>query len=249
VESLRSDSRSDALRVASYNVHRCVGTDGRLDVDRVARVIMEVDADVTGLQEIDCGYHIAPGIDQIEHLQRVTGLTAIAGPTLIRDECSYGNLLFTRHSVVTVRHVNLSIWRHERRGAIDVDLQVGAAVVRVIVTHFGLTPWERRWQTAALLELLNSDQRPVTILCGDFNEWVPMWSTVRQLDAHFGRSQALRTFPARRPLLALDRIWIRPVSSLTAMWIHRSPLARVASDHLPICAALDPCAAGAPGGS
>lgn len=226
------------LRLASYNVHSCVGTDGRRDVGRVAQVMGEIDADVIGLQEVDCGYRYAHEIDQLDELRATTGMIAIGGPTMTREAYTFGNALFTRLPVLSVRHVDLSIKRFEPRAALDVDLDVAGVVMRVMVTHFGLMPWERRWQAATLLQALRGDEQDLTVLCGDFNEWTPMWKTVRQLDAYFGPALALRTFPSRRPMLALDRIWLRPRDTLAGMWVHQSPVARVASDHLPICADL-----------
>jgi endonuclease/exonuclease/phosphatase family metal-dependent hydrolase len=228
------------FRIASYNVHRCVGTDRRRDVERVAAVIGEIDADVIGLQEIDCGYFHSHPIDQMEQLQQATGMKCVMGPTQKRDAYVYGNALFTRRSILAVRHADLSVRRREPRAALDVDVEIDGRLVRVIVTHFGLSPRERRQQTSTLLETLSDQQRDLTVLCGDFNEWTPPWPTVRELDAYFGPSRPLRSFPARRPLLALDRIWIRPATALAALWIHRSQLARVASDHLPICADIFP---------
>lgn len=198
----------------------------------------EIDADIIGLQEIDCGYHYPQELDQMEELRSATGMSAIAGPTLTRETCTYGNALFTRLPIVSVRHIDLSAKRREPRAALDVDLDIDGRIVRVVATHFGLSPWERRWQTSTLVEALHGNAQQLTVLCGDFNEWARILPTVRQLNAHFGRSRSLRTFPARRPVLALDRIWVRPADALATMWVHRSALSRVASDHLPICANL-----------
>jgi endonuclease/exonuclease/phosphatase family metal-dependent hydrolase len=227
------------LRVASYNIHRCRGADGRCDPDRTAAVLLELDADVIGVQEVDSRYHILPGMDQVEHLARATNLFGVPGPTLTLGDSSYGNAMFTRRPVLAVRRLDLSVSRREPRGALDVDLDIDGTVVRVIVTHFGLGPWERRVQTATLLALLDRDAQPLTILCGDFNEWVPRWPTVLQLDARLGRSRPVPTFPARWPLLPLDRIWVAPKEAIDAVWVHRSALARLASDHLPLCAKID----------
>jgi endonuclease/exonuclease/phosphatase family metal-dependent hydrolase len=225
------------LRIASYNVHRCVGVDGKRDVARVAAVIREIDPDVIGLQEIECGYHDQRGRDQVDELQEFTNLTGISGPTVVRRACIFGNALFTRRPVVAVRHADLSRKRREPRAALDVDLELGASsVARMIVTHFGLSPWERRSQTSTLLAALRDNERDLTILCGDFNEWIRRWPTVRELDTFFGPSKPLTSFPSRRPFLALDRIWVRPAAALTKLWIHRTPLSSAASDHLPICA-------------
>ena len=165
-------------------------------------------------------------------------MTGITGPTLRRDACTYGNALFTRLPVAAVRHIDLSTKRRETRAALDIDLQVDGRTLRTIVTHFGLSPWERRWQAATLVAALDEHAQALTIVCGDFNEWTRMWPSVRELDARFGPAATLRTFPARRPVLALDRIWVGPRAALASVWVHRSAHARVASDHLPIGADL-----------
>src|SRR5262245_49088148 len=106
-----------AIRVSSYNVHRCVGLDGQRDVGRIARVIGEIEPDVIGLQEIDCGYHYRHHRDQLEELQDASGMTSISGPTRVRDTCTYGNALLTRARVLAVRHADLSFGRREPRAA------------------------------------------------------------------------------------------------------------------------------------
>ena len=75
---------------------------------------------------------------------------------------------------------------------------------------------------------------------GDFNEWRPRAKTIADLDAALGSAPLVRSFPARFPLLTLDRIWVRPRRALIDVRAQRSPLARVASDHLPVLARLDP---------
>ena len=77
-----------------------------------------------------------------------------------------------------------------------------------------------------------------TVLAGDVNEWYLWGRPLRWLHAHFGVTPALPTFPSRRPLLALDRVWTEPAAMLAFLSVHRSPLARIASDHLPLVARL-----------
>ena len=75
---------------------------------------------------------------------------------------------------------------------------------------------------------------------GDFNEWrVGRRSALQGLAPKFGPLQAaIRSFPARFPLLALDRIVAYPADLIASVELHDSPLARVASDHLPIKASV-----------
>jgi endonuclease/exonuclease/phosphatase family metal-dependent hydrolase len=223
-----------AVRIATYNVHRCVGADGLYDADRVAAVIRELDVDAVGLQEVDARYHLQNDLDQIEHLQRLTGMTAVPGATLVNHRGYYGNALLTRHPVLAVRHYDLSLEGRERRGALDVELDCEGSVVRVIVTHFGLLARERREQVQAILRLVDLGRPAPLAIVGDFNEWSFINRTVRVLDGRLGRSVAVRSFPTRWPLFALDRLWVQPRGALEAVWAHMSPQALLASDHLPV---------------
>jgi endonuclease/exonuclease/phosphatase family metal-dependent hydrolase len=138
-----------------------------------------------------------------------------------------------------VRHHDWSWPGHEPRAALDVDLEVGGETVRVIVTHLGLKPYERRFQVRKILSLVK--QMPLTarvLVLGDINEWLPLGRPLRWLNELLGHSPAERSFPARWPLFALDRVWVRPRHALLAFGAHRSPLAAVASDHLPVKAII-----------
>jgi endonuclease/exonuclease/phosphatase family metal-dependent hydrolase len=220
--------------VATYNIHRCVGADGRRDADRVAAVIRELDADVVALQEVDARYHIEDGDDQAEYLATATGMEAVYGPALIRHQGSCGNAVLTRWPVKGVRRVEIGVPGREPRALLDTDIEVAGLPVRVLVTHFGLRHAERRLQTEMLVHAVGHHGDGCTILLGDFNEWTPVGHTLRRLNAVFGRSPAVRSFPAPMPALALDRIWVHPPNALVEVCAHRSRLARWASDHLPV---------------
>ena len=226
------------LRLASYNVHRCVGSDGAHHPDRVAEVLREIDADIVGLQEVDSGFEPRFGVDQLDRLATRMGMEAIEGPTLLGANGNYGNALLTRLPVRSVRRLDLSFRRRERRGALDVDVTTPAGTVRTVVTHFGLHRRERAVQAVRLARHLVAEPRPVTVLLGDFNEWRPLAGALRSLEDLLGRAPRLRSFPARWPLLALDRIWVSPAAALESIHTHPSALACVASDHLPVVANL-----------
>jgi endonuclease/exonuclease/phosphatase family metal-dependent hydrolase len=224
------------IKIASYNIHGGLGRDGHVVPKRIVRVLAEVDADVVALQEVEAR---ATGFDMLAYLSNETGMEAIAGPTLLRETGDYGNGLLTRHRVVTTHRLDVSIAKCEPRGALDVEFDCGGWPLRVLATHLGLRPGERREQTRMLLRALE-DQRPVaTVLMGDLNEWYLWGRTLRWLHAHFEQTPSPATFPTRFPLLALDRIWVKPRRLLRRLATHRTPLSQIASDHLPVIAELD----------
>ncbi|HEY6821369.1 MAG TPA: endonuclease/exonuclease/phosphatase family protein [Burkholderiales bacterium] len=227
--SLETQLGPECLRIASYNLHGCVGSDGRRDDERIARVIGELCCDTIGLQEVH-------GLDA---LARATGLQAIAGPQYVWHGRHLGNAILTRRPVLAVRQHDYSWPGGEPRTALDVDLDVGGAPVRVIVTHLGLKPAERRSQVRELLRLVrHTPLRERVLVLGDINEWMPLGRPLRWLHGLFGHSPAERSFPSRFPLFALDRVWVRPRQALLALAAHRSRLAVEASDHLPVKALI-----------
>jgi endonuclease/exonuclease/phosphatase family metal-dependent hydrolase len=223
--------------VATYNVHRCIGTDGRHQPARVASVLEEVGADVVGLQEVCTRSGDPSDVDQLAALAEATGLHATAGPTLFLKRGHCGNALLSRWPIRAVRQIDLTISRREPRGAIDAQLDV-AGGLRVVVTHLGLRPGERSRQVVRLLEALEvgEDGAP-TVILADANEWRPL-ATLRRRLRHFG-FRSLPTFPSALPLLALDLVLVRPAVALREVSVHRTALARRASDHLPLRAVLD----------
>jgi endonuclease/exonuclease/phosphatase family metal-dependent hydrolase len=228
--------------VATYNVHRCIGTDGRHDPDRVAAVIRELDADVVGLQEVDAKPHVEAGLDQVEYLAEATGLAGIAGPTLTRHYGQYGNALLTRLPIRGVTLIDLSVGRREPRGAIDAEVDVAGLRCRLLVTHLGLRRTERNQQLAHLVSAAPRWPGPaLTVLLGDLNDWHGLWGVRSRLPLGF-TCAAPRSFPARRPLFRLDAIAVNPGFALHTVWAHATPLACLASDHRPVCAELRPMA-------
>ena len=104
----------------------------------------------------------------------------------------------------------------------DADLEVAGETLRVIVTHLGLPPAERRYQVKKLLSLVRyTPLHERVVVLGDINEWLPLGRPLRWIHALLGRSPAERSFPSRWPLFALDRVWVRQ-----------------ASDHLPVKAVI-----------
>lgn len=227
-------SRS-VLRIATYNIHGCVGSDRRYAPDRVAAVLNELDAAVIGLQEVDTRRSHHESLHQLDYIQKATGLTAVAGPNIRSARGDYGNALLSRWPVAAVRRHDLSWSRREPRGALDADLETPAGLLRVIVTHLGLSWRERRQQVRGLLQAVAPLADRPTLLMGDFNDWLPRGGLqFSRLERFFPAGFGGRSYPAPFPLLALDRIYAHPAPLQATACVHATALARRASDHLPV---------------
>lgn len=132
----------------------------------------------------------------------------------------------------------MTVAHHEPRGAIDVVLDAGRQQLRVMATHLGLRPYERRWQMRRLLGRLEAGPCMATVFMGDLNEWFLWGRPLRWLHAWFGATPAPATFPSALPMFALDRIWVRPRGLMARVFVPAGPYVRDASDHLPLVAQL-----------
>ncbi len=224
------------LTIATYNIHGAVGSDGHYAPERIAAVLREIKADIIALQEVPLGGGSLHNV--LDLLQDATGLDAAASATCMIGGRSYGNAILSRYPIESTRAIDLSFGSREPRGALDADIRCHGNPLRIIATHLGLRPAERRDQIRKLLQVFDTDEMPV-ILLGDVNEWFVWGRPLRWLVSHFQAVPAPRTFPARLPVFALDRIWIRPRHRLVSVKAHASPLARMASDHLPLVAHID----------
>lgn len=222
------------LTVVSYNIHRGRGLDRKVDMDRIVEVLRETEPDIVGLQEV---YGVQAG-----RVGRELGMEVVMGSTRSGASGHYGNAVLTRLAVKDSQRFDLSSAGREPRGGLRVDLEAGRTVLHLFNVHFGLAFAERREQVERLLRLevlCAPGLRGPRILMGDFNEWLP-GPVTRRLGREFGlrRGRARRTHPAPFPLFPLDRIfWDRALLG-EALNVHRSRLARVASDHLPVVARL-----------
>lgn len=235
-EAITPDLNPWPVTIATYNIHGAVGADRRFSPERVAGVLNEISADIIALQEVPLGGTDWP--DVLKTLQQATGFTAVEGPTKNGPKRRYGNAVLSRYPILATRNIDLSFGSREPRGALDADIDCHGHPLRVIATHLGLRPAERRAQIRTLLQAFDTDRMPV-ILLGDVNEWFAWGRTLRWLESHFEAVPAPATFPSRLPVFALDRIWISPRHRLVHVEVHATPLARVASDHLPLIAHID----------
>jgi endonuclease/exonuclease/phosphatase family metal-dependent hydrolase len=228
------------LTVASYNIHRGVGLDRRRDLDRIAAVIAEIGPDVIALQEVIRDAGSVHG-DQAAYLADRLGMTLVMGATRPHGAGTYGNAVLSRLPVLGWATCDLSWRAREPRGCLRVDLAANGRTVHVFNCHLGLALRERREQLELLAAFIRASERleGPRVLMGDFNEWHrgPITRGLR-LEFSSPMRRMRRTHPAVFPLFRLDRIYWDVELEGEAFHAHRSRLARVASDHLPVVVRL-----------
>jgi endonuclease/exonuclease/phosphatase family metal-dependent hydrolase len=239
-------AEAPSLRVLTYNVHGCRGTDGKIDPARIAAVIERCDADIVGLQEVDVARARSGGMDQAEAIAAHLRMSHHFHPALHLAEERYGDAILTR---LPARHIKSAVLPStgEPRGAIWMSVEFDGAEINVINTHLGLRRSQRIAQINTLLGPTwigksESQPRPL-ILMGDFNA-VPSSTAYRTLRRTFcdvqridGR-RARATFPSRLPIFRLDHIFIDDALSVVDAEVPTTPIIRTASDHLPLVATL-----------
>ena len=226
------------IRVASYNIHKGVGLDRKRDPERIMTVLREIDADVIALQEAD---------------RRIGQRAAVLPRTLIDDMPWqvvpvarrprsigwHGNALLVRRGWRVVGSAALDLPMLAPRGAASLDCEADGRLFRLIGTHLDLSGLRRRDQVRSLLEHVEDASRDCpTIIAGDFNQWGRLTGAMREFDGGWQVISPGRSYPSRAPVARLDRIVTSPGWECLGAEVHHSPLAAVASDHLPIWADL-----------
>lgn len=226
------------MRIATFNVHKCIGGDRRFDPARIAAVIQELEADLVAVQEADRRFGVRTGLLDAGALERA-GLRVLPTSVLPEGHGWHGNAILLRRDARVLRGpIRLPLPGLEPRGAVLVEVDLGAGPLRVIAAHLSLLRRCRTQQGRALLQAMGATPGMPTVVLGDFNERRPGGSALRVLAPVFGKPTQAPSFPARMPFLSLDRILGTPHGLVGPVTVHATPLARLASDHLPLKASL-----------
>jgi endonuclease/exonuclease/phosphatase family metal-dependent hydrolase len=219
--------------------------DGRIRPARVAAVLREVEADVIALQEV---VSLAGGRkeqNQAQYLAEAVGYQYRIGETRKLRGAAYGNVLLSRLPVKEVAVYDLTASTREERGCIRCDIEVAPGkIVHIFNVHLGTGYMERRKQAGLLMSrnvLLSSQLKHPRLVIGDFNEWTRgLVSRMLQqkfesvdIQLHLNRK---RTYPGVLPIMHLDHMYFDRALSLEEFSLHRSRVALMASDHLPLLA-------------
>lgn len=234
-------------RLVTYNVHRCVGADRRLDVARVADVLAALRPDIVCLQELDVGRARTGGVDQAQAIAERLGMGARFHPAMAVENELYGDAILTAWPERLVKADALptvtGVPGLEPRGAVWSVVEIAGVALNVVTTHLGLAPREQRLQARALTGgdwLGHADCQGPTILAGDFNATSitrPYQILTARLDdaqRRLGLKPSVKTFPARLPAIRIDHGFVSPEVRVLAVFTPASPEARIASDHLPL---------------
>lgn len=227
------------LRIATYNIHGCIGRDGQFAPDRIGRIIGEIGADVIALQEVSSGPVGAEGIAVQNLLAEAFGGHSFWAPTLDEEGRAFGNLLLSRWPIASRASVDISYRQREPHNAIDASIEAPSGGCRVIATHLGLNKRERLSQAQVLRRRIDeiADSTPV-ILIGDFNVWHPFSRVMRTLGQVVTRCPRIATYPTLFPIFALDAIMVRGLAEDVIARRHDTTEAKIASDHFPLVAEI-----------
>jgi len=241
------------VRVLTYNIHHGAGTDGRIDLARLAAVIRQAAPDVVALQEVDRLVSRSGGVDQASELARLTGLDMRFGRTISLQGGEYGNAVLSRWPIVeTTNHPLPSPAGGEARALLAVTIalwpdEAAGPSVTFLATHFDHTrdAANRIASAEAIDRLYPWSGDPGTlhapmVLAGDLND-VPDSRPIELLRRSWIASDASRwapTSPAERPGRKIDYVMFRPASRWRVVESHvlDEPLA---SDHRPLLAVLE----------
>ncbi|MEZ6040378.1 MAG: endonuclease/exonuclease/phosphatase family protein [Planctomycetaceae bacterium] len=240
----KGDSGSLRLRVLCYNIHHAEGVDGRLDVERIARVIQSERPDLVSLQEVDQTVDRTDKVNQPDELARLTGYRVLFGANIELQGGHYGNAILSRWPAAQhTNHLLPCLENGEQRGILDASFRLPTeSTVRLLATHFDHRPnhAERELSAQFANDLLSGNSKQPTILAGDLNavlESKTLATLLTQWQSTTG-TDPLATIPVSEPNRQIDFILFRPASAWHLIECRVLPEA-VASDHRAIMAVIE----------
>ncbi len=224
------------LRAMTWNIHGGKGPGGVRDLDRIVAYVKSHEPDVVALQEVDSRGNEPSAASAFEVLADALGRHIADAKLVIAPDGAYGHAVFSRWPMNRVARHDITLPGREPRAAIECRIDTPFGELHVIAAHLGLSFRERHRQASVLASLVLSGPGR-TLVLGDFNDWIWRGSVQRALADVLPARTHHKTFPARLPLFALDRIYTLPARLLGRNWT--DPSASAASDHLPVLADLD----------
>lgn len=232
------------LRVLSYNIHHAEGVDRKLDVERIARVILSVQPDLVALQEVDRNVKRTGGVDQPAELARLTKMHVAFGPNIELQGGHYGNAILSRFPIKQHSNHRLpNIDGSEQRGVLEAHISISESMqpLRLLATHLDYRADERERiaSAKALNDRIEKYGQQPALLAGDLND-TPDSRTLKTLAEQWqpANPQPLATVPVDRPTRQIDFVLVRPGTRWNVVEVKVLDEA-VASDHRAILAVLE----------
>lgn len=240
------------LRIMTINVHKGFNVFNRRHIlPELRDAVTTLSADLVFLQEVigehtrhALRFHDWPSVPQYEYLADTMWPDFAYGRNAVYPEGDHGNAVLSHYPIMHYENRDVSIHGTERRGLLHCQLDIpGQPIIHAICVHLGLRQKHRFEQLALLCELLESIPRaePV-IVAGDFNDWRLQADGVLAqcgLEEVFvgQHGRPAKSFPARWPLLRLDRIYVRNATFCNPRALYRKPWSHL-SDHVPLVAEI-----------
>ena len=240
-----------SIRITTYNIHKCRGLDRRVRPRRIADVLKQVDADIIALQEVVGMDEPEREHNQVHAIADELGFDFRVGENRRLRGAAYGNAVLSKFPIVADQNHDLTWRKSEPRGCLQISIALSErsehlVPLEIYNVHLGTSLFERRYQARRLFDVIggNSNGSSQRIVLGDFNEWVRGLAT-QLLSYHLNSAEPerligrARSYPGVLPLLHLDHIYYDSSLELKSITVHRSRLALIASDHLPIVAEFE----------
>ena len=226
------------IRLATYNIHKAVGTDRLRRPERIMSVIAELAPDIAILQEADRrlgARHAAIPQEMIA----AYGFHPVAFESPHQGIGWHGNAILLGPAARLISHTTIALPTLEPRGAVMAEVEIAGQMIRLVGMHLALSGlWRKRQVRAILVAIAAQPHKLPTILAGDLNEWSPHGGCLPEFAHDYRIAWSGPSFHARRPVARLDRIMFNAELRLLGSGTHHSPKAKRASDHLPVWADL-----------
>ena len=209
------DDQNLRLRILSYNIHHAEGVDGKLDIPRIAQVILSVEPDLVALQEVDKNTTRTGKVNQDIELAHLTKMNSVFGSNITFQGGRYGNAILSKFPIIKNKNFLLpNVDSGEQRGLLRSQIQISNKEnVLFFSTHLDhrRSDTERLASAEAINQIISFDNKSPAILAGDFND-VPESPTLKELGKLWLRTnkKILKTIPASKPSRQIDYIFVQP---------------------------------------
>ena len=241
--------KKHSIRIMTYNVHSCIGMDGRISPERIARVIARYKPDIVALQELDVKKYRTGDVDQAHYLARALEMKFHFHPAIHIEEEKYGDAILTHLPMELIKADILpstpTLPAGEPRGAIWVHIDAYGKLIHVINSHLDVRTRPRQEQIRALLgnEWLSHPKcNGPKIFCGDFNAipssyvYKAVANSMKDSQLKSNNARPEPTFFTRFPTARIDHIFVDNKANVAKTFVPNTELTRIASDHFPLIA-------------